>query len=53
MRFHMSVIRSDLVAFLRLVVTVGVREMDVAARILHHLLDIVASFANDVRVLGV
>lgn len=46
-------IRSDLVALLRLVVAIGIREMDVAARILHHLLDVVASFANDMRVFGV
>lgn len=52
-RWHLSMIRSDLVALLCLVVAVGVREMDVAARILHNLLDVVASFANDVRVLGV
>lgn len=44
---------SDLVALLCLVVAIRVREMNVAARILHHLLDVVASFANDVRVLGV
>lgn len=48
-----SVMRSDLVAFLCLVVAVGVGEMDVTARILHHLLDVVASFADDVRVLSV
>lgn len=50
---HTSGIRSDLVALLRLVVAVGVGEVDVAACILHHLLDVVASFANDVGVLGV
>lgn len=44
---------TDLVAFLRLVVPVGVWEMDVAARLLHHPLDVVATFADDVGVLRV
>lgn len=42
-----------LVALFRGQVPVGVREVDVAARLLHHLLDLEASFANDVRVVGV
>lgn len=45
--------KSDLVALLRLVVAVGVGEVDMTARVLHHLLDVVAPFADDVRVLGV
>lgn len=44
---------TDLVAFLRLVVPVGVWKMDVAARLLHHPLDVVATFSDDVRVLCV
>lgn len=39
---------TDLVAFLRLVVPVGVWKMDVAARLLHHPLDVVATFSDDV-----
>ena len=42
-----------LVALLCLVVAVGVGEVDVAARLLHHSLDVVATFADDVRVLCV
>lgn len=38
---------SHLVALLSLVVAVGVREVDVTARVLHHLLDIVSPFADD------
>lgn len=44
---------TDLVAFLRLVVPIGVWKMDVAARLLHHPLDVVAALSNDVRVLRV
>lgn len=44
---------SNLVAFLCLVVPVRVWKMDVAPRLLHHPLDVVATFANDVRVLCV
>lgn len=44
---------TDLVAFLRLVVPVGVWKMDVAARLLHHPLDVVATLSDDVRVLRV
>ena len=44
---------TNLVAFLRLVVPVGVWEMDVAPRLLHHPLDVVATFADNVRVLCV
>lgn len=44
---------SHLVAFLRLVVPVGIGKVDVAARLLHHLFDVVAAFADDVRVLCV
>lgn len=44
---------TNLVAFLCLVVPVGVWEMDVAPRLLHHPLDVVATFANNVRVLCV
>ena len=42
-----------LVALLRLIVAVGVGEVDVATRVLHHLLDVVASLADDVGVLCV
>ena len=45
--------QTNLVAFLCLVVPVGVWEMDVAARLLHHPLDVVATFANNVGVLRV
>lgn len=44
---------TNLVAFLRLVVPVGVGEVDVAARLLHHPLDVVAALADHVRVLRV
>lgn len=44
---------TDLVAFLRLVVPVGVWKMNVAACLLHHPLDVVATFSNDVGVLRV
>ncbi len=50
---NMCCSQTDLVAFLCLVVPVGVREMDVAARLLHHPLDVVATFANNVGVLCV
>lgn len=42
-----------LVALLGLVVSVGVGEVDVAAGFFHHFLDVVASFPDDVGVLGV
>lgn len=44
---------TNLVAFLGLVVPVRVWEMDVAPCLLHHPLDVVATFANNVRVLCV
>lgn len=44
---------SNLVAFLCLVVPVRVWKMDVAPCLLHHPLDVVAPFANDVGVLRV
>lgn len=44
---------TNLVAFLGLVVPVGVWEVDVATRLLHHPLDVVATFSNNVRVLRV
>lgn len=44
---------TNLVAFLCLVVPVRVWEMDVAPGLFHHPLDVVATFANNVRVLRV
>ena len=44
---------TNLVAFLCLVVSVGVWEMNVAPCLLHHPLDVVSTFANNVRVLCV
>lgn len=45
--------QTNLVAFLCLVVPVGVWEMDVTARLFHNPLDVVATFANNVGVLRV
>lgn len=45
--------QTNLVAFLCLVIPVGVWEMDVASRLLHHPFDVVATFANNVGVLRV
>lgn len=42
-----------LVAFLSLIIPVGVRKMDVATSFFHHFLDVVSSFTNDMRVLCV
>lgn len=49
MRFGHELGRSEshLVALLSLVVSVGIGEVDVTARVLHHLLDIVSPFADD------
>ena len=49
----LCVCEAHLVALLRLVVAVGVGEVDVAARLLHHLLDVVPSLPDDVGVLRV
>lgn len=54
---HVSVnlcsIQTNLVAFLCLVIPVGVWEMDVASGLLHHPFDVVTTFANNVGVLRV
>lgn len=45
--------QTNLVALLCLVIPVGIWKVDVAARLLHHLFDVVAAFSNNVGVLRV
>ena len=52
-RYSDKEIVSYLVAFLQLIVPVGVWEVNVTSRILHHLLNIVASLPDDMGVFRV